>query len=561
MTETSGFQASPDMEAPHGFEIMRRQKPASLIRRFIAAGHHLSALAVGGMIAYRREKREKGEDGGFRFVILGLIGSMLGIFLKREISGQSFPVQLRRRLELLGPTYIKLGQILSLREDILPKSVTDELKNLLDRLPVVTFEDYVKRIERDLGRPVDQMFTKIERNPLGSASIAQIHRATTVEGEDVILKVVKPGIRRTIIKDTRLIRLLGVLLQLPLGRFQPKRVLSEFCEYTIREVDLRLEADNAETFAANFKDMPDVVFPTIYRKYSGRSVLCMEYFHGDKPGIAAKRKLNEDDRNKLIDLGAGAIINMLYRDGFFHADLHPGNLIILEGPKCGFIDLGMVGRFDDELRRSLLYYYYCLVMGDAENAARYLSSVADPGPGGDLKGFRRAVEDMSRRWQRAANFDDFSLAQLIMESVSQGGQYRIYFPVEMVLMVKALVTFEGVGQLLKPGFDVAQVSQTHISRLFINQFNPIRLVKEGLRGAPEIVDALVKAPLLITEGLRFLEKSTKEPPDNPLAGLRGTLFAGSCMIAGAIMVAAKGPWYISVPLFTLSFGLALRRGK
>ena len=148
-----------------------------------------------------------------------------------------------------------------------------------------------------------------------------------------------------------------------------------------------------------------------------------------------------------------------------------------------------------------------------------------------------------------------------MESVSLGGQYRMYFPVEMVLMVKALVTFEGVGQVLKPGFNVAEVSKKHISRLFMNQFNPLRLAKESLRGAPEVVDALVKAPLLVTEGLRFLEKSTRKPPDNPLAGIRGTLFAGACMVAAAILVAAKGPWPIYSALFVVSMVLALRRGE
>ena len=172
----------------------------------------------------------------------------------------------------------------------------------------------------------------------------------------------------------------------------------------------------------------------------------------------------------------------------------------------------------------MLYYYYCLVIGDAENAARYLATVAEPAKGGNPDGFRKAVEDISRRWARTANFDEFSLGQLIMESVTMGGKYKMYFPMEMVLMTKALVTFEGVGQILKPGFDVAAVSKKHITRLFVGQFNPLALIKESLRGAPEVVDALVKAPLLVTQGLRFLENATKQKTENPLSGLRGTLF-------------------------------------
>ena len=216
----------------------------------------------------------------------------------------------------------------------------------------------------------------------------------------MVLKLVKPGIRTTIKQDVILLKTLGTLLQIFLSRYQPKRLAAEFGDYTLREVDLRNEAENAETFAANFKDRPDIVFPSIYRQFSTQSLLVMEYLPGAKPNSALVQSLDKEEKDRIIDLGASAIIQMLYKDGFFHADLHPGNLLVLPGPKDGFIDLGMVGRFDEELRRTLLYYYYCLVMGDAENAARYLASIAEAGRGGDRKGFRRDVEEICRRWQR-----------------------------------------------------------------------------------------------------------------------------------------------------------------
>ncbi len=200
-------------------------------------------------------------------------------------------------------------------------------------------------------------------------------------------------------------------------------------------------------------------------------------------------------------------------------------------------------------------------MGDSENAARFLVSVAQPGRNADRNGFRREVEDISRRWARHANFRQFSLARLILESLSRAGQFGVYFPVEMVLMVKALVTFEGVGQILKPGFDVASVSQSHISWIFLSQFNPLRIARETMRNAPEVVDALVKAPLLVTEGLRFLEKSTREQPENPLAGVRGALLAGFCVVAAAISVVFHGPWSLSLLLFLVAVFLAFRRAS
>ncbi|HZI63894.1 MAG TPA: AarF/UbiB family protein [Thermoanaerobaculia bacterium] len=538
------------------FPLLVERKPPGLVRRYFQTQQHVLGLIFGGIAAWVRTRSAPHPRG---YGLARLAAALAWPWLDRELRELPFPVQLRRRLEILGPTYIKLGQVLSLREDILPPKITDELKNLLDRLPAVPLERLAQIIEKDLGRPVATMFEWIDPVPLGSASIGQTHAARTREGDDVVLKVVKPGNRELLRRDTVLLNLLGRFLQSFLERFQPQKVLREFTDYTQRELDLRREADNAETFAANFKDIPDVVFPAIYRQYSGRDVLCMEFLRGFKPSSPAARQLAEAERDKLLDLGAAAIIRMLYKDGFFHADLHPGNLIILPGSRVGFIDLGMVGRFTEELRRTLMYYYFCLVTGDSENAARYLALVAQPLRGGDPAGFRREVEEICRRWARASSFREFSLAQLILNSVAQGVRFRMYFPVELVLMVKALVTFEGVGQMLKPGFDVAAVSQRHVNQIFLEQFSPLRIAKEGLRGAPELVDALTKAPMLLSEGLRWIEATTRRPQENPLAGLHGAIFAGACLIAGAILAAFKAAWYLWAPLFALGALLALRR--
>jgi len=354
----------PRAGAPAGgaaveYAVLTEVPPPGLLRRFFTIARHVGGLIFGGAVSYVRARRAEPERRrGVRFTALRVVTFFVRPFLNRKIVAEPFPVQFRRRLEILGPTYIKLGQILSLRTDVLPEPITAELKNLLDRLPIVTFQRFLELVAQDLGRPTEEMFSWIDPHPLGSASIAQIHRATTREGDSVILKVVKPGIPEVLKRDAILLRLFGRFLQLFLGRYQPKRVIDEFVAYTLREADLLREADNAETFQANFKDLPDVVFPRIHRRYSGERVLCMEYIEGIKPTDPRARELSAQDRDKLIDVGAGAIIHMLYKDGFCHADLHPANLLILEGPKAAFIDLGMVGRFNAELRRTLLYYYY-----------------------------------------------------------------------------------------------------------------------------------------------------------------------------------------------------------
>ena len=560
MTERAVDHDARSGAPPRVFETLEVAPPQGLIRRFFTTMKHLLGLGAGGFAASVRARKTSGEGKGPRFLVARIAAAVVTPFVDHRIRREPFPVQLRRRLEWLGPTYIKLGQILSLREDILPKHVTGELKHLLDRLPAAGYHQICEIVEKDLGRPMGAMYVWVDETPLGSASIGQIHRATTLGGDEVVIKVVKPGIREMLERDAKLLKIFGWLLQLVIPRFNPQQMIAEFVHYTLREADLVREADNAETFAANFRDMPDVIFPEIFREYSGRDVLTMEFLDGHRPDTSDAQALPLQEREQLADLGAASIIRMLYKDGFFHADLHPGNLLALPGGREGFIDLGMVGRLEDDLRRTMLYYYFALVNGDAESAARYLTAAAQTGRGADPNGFRREVAEIARRWKRSSTFEGYSLAQLILDSVRQGATYRMYFPVELVLMVKALVTFEGVGHLLMPGFDVAEVSRKHIRRIFIAQFGPARLVQETVKNAPDVVDALAKMPLLLTEGLRVLEKSARRHPENPLAGIRATLIAGFALVAGSITLAYGLPWYVWGVLFFFAAVLALRKG-
>jgi ubiquinone biosynthesis protein len=573
-THQAGSQTPAELAADAaardaGFVVVRpEEKPPSTFRRFFTVYRHSLGLIYGAAVAVTRDREQFPFVRGFPLTLIRIAAFFVRPIVRRDLRDLPLQVQLRRRLELLGPTYIKLGQVLALREDLLPRFITQELKNLLDKLPVMPFPMFLERVSRGLGRPVDECFSWIDPTPLGSASIGQIHRGRTVGGDDVILKVVKPHIYVILKRDARLLGAAGRLLQVFFARFQPKRILDEFTEYTLREVDLRREADNAEQFALNFADEPDIVFPQIYREYSSRMVLTMERFDGLRPDSPEVQALPQEVRERIVDLGAKAIIRMLYQDGFFHADLHPGNLFVLQTepdeagrirPKAGFIDLGMVGFFDGDLRRTLMYYYFSLVSGDPEGAARYLTSIAAPAAGSDPQGFKRAVAEMCRRFYRAAKHGDVSLAQLIMESVGLGGTYRMYFPVEMVLMTKALVTFEGVGQVLLPGFDVAKVSQRHVSRLFRHQFNPVSIVKESFKNAPELVDLLIKSPSLAAEALRFAEQRLRAPASNPFVPIRWALISGSALIAGTVAASIGGGWYLWGPLFVIAIVFGLRR--
>jgi len=539
-----------------GFEVMEERRPPQLVGRFFVTLQQLLGLLLGGIHAYLRDRKARRQPLNLGALLLRLLLLLAWPFLDRKLVKEPFPVQFRTRLERLGPTYIKLGQILSLREDVLPSSITAELMNLLDRLPAVPLVRFVGLIEEDLKRPVDEMFSFVEPIPLGSASLAQTHRAWLITGEEVVLKVLKPGVRRAVEADTKLLRLFGRILQIFLARYQPARLIDEFCRYTLREVNLHFEADNAETFAANFQDEPDVLFPRVYRAFSSGNVLCMEYFRGQKADASAIERLTSQERRRAIDLGVGATVRMIFRDGFFHADLHPANVIIFDDGRVGFIDLGMVGRFDSDLQKRMFSYFYSLVTGDAATAAAYLTAMSYAGRRSNPDGFRRAVEDLNRRWLRSPTFHEFSLGRLVLQSVALSGRYRIEYPGEIILMVKALMTIEGVGNLLEPGINVTEAAGKHIRWILLQQFNPVEIVRDSLLIFPELLDTLRRSPLVINEGLRLLEVRLKTRQPHPIAQLRGTIFSGSLVLAAAIMAASDVAWPIWAGLLFVAFSVA-----
>jgi len=199
-------------------------------------------------------------------------------------------------------------------------------------------------------------------------------------------------------------------------------------------------------------------------------------------------------------------------------------------------------------------------MGEAESAARSLTALAQTSSGSDPAGFRREVEDLCRQWATRPRFDQYSLGRLILESVSRAARHRLYFPVEMVLMVKAIVTFEAVGHILMPDLDVAGLSRRYVTQILLERLDPLHLVRQGLTELPELADALAKTPRLITEGLLLVEQATHRPAvENPFAGMRATLYGGFCLVAGAILAGFGVPWPLWVFLLLIGLLLPLRR--
>ncbi len=541
------------------FEPYIEHKPKSVVRRFIYTIRNLTGLLVDGATVYLKYRKKEKLKPKFRFVILRWTVFFLRIIKSKRYSKRTFGEQLRMRLTNMGATYIKLGQILALRHDLLPKSVTDELEILFDKLTVIEYGRYEELVEQNLKVNIHRVFSKIVSTPLASASIAQVHVATLRNGDEVVIKLLKPGTRELIRTDSKIIRMIGRFLQLIVPKTQPKEMLNEFCEYTNREVDFRLEADNAIEFTKNFAKYPSVKFPKIYKEHSNENMIVMEFIKGQKPNEFAQRKdITDEMRSKVADIGAFAIIKMLYNDGFFHADLHPGNLIVVDENQCAFIDLGMVGRFSDSTRKNLLYYFNALVLGNSEAAARYMSLVAKPAKNADIGGFRKEFVQVADNYQKNASFNKFSIAKLIMITTDLGVKYNMYYPMELILMSKAMVTFEGVGEIVKPGLDIVEVAKKHVQKHLISEVKPKDLLIASLQNAPEILDAITRGPGLFVEMYSRLEQELNAKPSRKNDSIKGVLLAGFFIIAAAIVYGSGGEVPIYVGLFVIGIVLALK---
>jgi len=532
-----------------------------VMRHFLVLLRHVFGLLAGGVVAQVRAL-PPAQRQGLHHLGKRAAAALFQLLLNREIAALPFPGQLRRRLELAGPTYVKFGQIMAVREDMLPQAITDELKNLFERLPELPFSQIRTAIEDGLQRRLEEAFSEVDERPLASASIAQVHRARLSRGDQVVIKVMKPGIRDAIMAELKLLTLLGKVLQRLVPQYQPRYLIDEFSSYTTREIDFNIEADNGEIFAQNFRDTPEVVFPRMYRDLSTSDILTMDFLDGFRPGAPQTLELSDTQRDRAMELGADAILRMLYQHGFFHADLHAGNLLVLPGEpiRIGFIDLGMVGRFEEETRHRMLYYFHALVNRDIEAAVKYLSALARVDEDSDLAGFRRAVADLSRRFLMHSAEGKFSVARLILESIGLGGRYRIFFRVELVLMVKALITFEGVGRMLNSRLDVVAMTRQHVDRIFREQYRLTdltgELLRHTLRTTPEFIDFLMRLPELLSEEMRALQEPTPLPRQ-PMVGLGSSILAGACLLSGVLALLAGGPTLLWTALFFLAVWLYL----
>ena len=459
--------------------------------RFSQIGRVLLRHGFGFVFDVRRDRREK----------RGM----------EELLAPNFGARLRRTLDDLGPTFVKFGQLLSTRQDILPEGVLFELQKLQDTVAPIPLGVAQGVIERELGAPVGEIFASFDEVPLGSASIGQVYRACLKGGEDVAVKVQRPEARGRVEADLALMRDLAALLDSRFGErlfIDVPELVAEFEGVIRRELDYEAEAQNARRFALNFAGT-QVRIPEVYRALSTGRVLTMEFVEGTRFHEVRPLLMPPGERRRVAAMGAEAIFKMAFDDGFFHGDPHPGNLILTPEGNLALLDFGMVGFMSRGDVEALSRLFIATIRRDADAALRGLEGL----------GVRYATEVRGDLVQELREFlhkysgltvGEFSLGQALSELISLARRYRVSMPAVFPLLTKALVTAEALARSIDPTINVYELAQPYARRLLLERYEPDALLERTGERAVEYARYLEDYPEQLRQVLGGLEDGTLE---------------------------------------------------
>ncbi|PLY06130.1 MAG: ubiquinone biosynthesis protein UbiB [Desulfuromonas sp.] len=391
--------------------------------------------------------------------------------------------RLRLALEELGPTFIKLGQLLSTRPDIVPASIIEELKQLQDHIPPVAPEQIMAQIHRELGYPVEELFATFEETPLATASIAQVHRGKLKSGEEIVCKVRRPEIEDVIETDVDIMMGLAYLIEkhLPGGDlYDPIGVVKEFRRSINRELDFNREARTIERFTTNFAEDERVRIPLVFREYSGHTVLTMEYISGIKINNLKELNAAGYDLESIAENGADIFLQQVFVHGLFHADPHPGNIHVLPGNIICIFDFGMVGRLDNDLKQKLTELLLCVLRRDVDQIITHLLYSGDLLDEGNLSSLKRDLAEFIDDYYDVM-LQDMKVGRLILDFIEILTEYRIKFPANLMLLARALITMEGIGKQLDPAFNMVDHLKPFTEEIFRERYSPSSLAKEASR--------------------------------------------------------------------------------
>ncbi len=509
---------------------------------------------------------------GFGEVVqrVGLEGLLVGKGQTGELRTDSLGQRVRFVLQDLGPSFVKLGQIASTRADLIPAEVIAELKLLQDDVRPVPWDEVKAEVEAELGGPWAEFYTRLDERPLASASIAQVHRGRIrdPEGEgelEVAVKVQRPRIQATVERDVDLLYWLARAVERAIPearRYSPVDLVTEFDRSIKAELDFVQEAEHAERFAKNFEGDPRVRFPKVYRALSGKRLLTLEFFDGKRLSDAMRD--GSVDGRAVATGSVGVVIKMIFEDGFFHADPHPGNIMLLGDPSepvIGLLDLGLVGHLSGPMRDRALDLMVAAAREDFAAVADALYALGRPTRKVDMGEFRKDVETLGRKYM-GRPLGEIELAALVRDLIWGAVKHGIDMPPDFMLVGRSLMTMEGTGRQLCPDLDVLAEARPYFFRLVARRYSPERLADDFVKTALRMTGMAGQAPEQLSEILEDLRKGhlsfKTTDPAQPMAldRLGRRVYVGltvAALVLGGALVLASGrlPW-VGVAMLALA---------
>ena len=482
-------------------------------------------------------------------------------------------IRLRQAFERLGPTFVKLGQLLSLRPDLVPKEYSEEFEKLQDHVPSFSFLKVKSMIEQDLQKPLSKVFSSFEKKPLASASIAQVHRAVLKSGKKVAVKVQRPNIKEILDTDLDILFHLAYSLEkhfISLKNYNPVEVVKEFALWTRKELNFEIEARNATILREKLKDNSQVIIPKVYPAFSSKRILTMDFIDGVKINDLAALKRYHVDRKEIVMTYFTSILEQALLHGLFHADPHPANIFVQRNGKIAYIDYGIVGELTQQDQKKVIRFINSIHDKDAQKSMDIIISLAKDVSKADLTEFKNNAKDILEEVYRS-EIGEKSFGNALYEIIGKGAQYGVIFDPNHVLMAKAVYQAEGLAMSLYPQFKVAEGLDEFSKKYLKETYAPAQVAKkiaiafwdkkELLEDLPEHLSRII-AKLEAPEQPTRLDVSQLEELEQQIAQVNKRRMIG--VVIAALIISSAVLFYfegrtalLGVPVSILMFALAL----